>query len=133
MLVAVGNAHSVGLVNANVTMDSLFVQPEEHGVILSDWQYSVEKGDKLVAAPQRWKGDYPQPYLDGKPAGSELDIALCGKVAQRLLRADQPKRLANFFKYCEKTSLDAPTLLREFDALLKSVYGEPRFHRFTLD
>lgn len=133
MLVAVGNAHSVGLVNANVTMDSLFVQPEQHGLVLSDWQYSVEKGEKLIAVPQKWKGDYPERYLEGSPVGPELDIALCGKVAKRLLKDGQPKRLFNFFKYCDNSSLDAPTLLREFDILLQNVYGAPRFHPFSLN
>lgn len=133
MLVAVGNAHDVGLVNGGVTMDSLFIQPEDHGVVLNDWQYSVATGETLKAVPQAWKADYREKYLKKEPVTHSLDINLCATVADRLLAADQPKRMRNFFKVCMKErTLTAQVLLREFDLVLKDIYGAPKFHPFTL-
>lgn len=134
MLVAVGNAHDIGLVHGAVSMDALFVNPEEHGVILADWQYSVPVGESLRAVPQSLKADYPDEALAKKPVKHSLDISLCAKVADRLLESTGPRRMRNFFAVCMKNgNLQANVLLAEFDKLLLELYGEPTFHPFTLN
>lgn len=133
MLVAVGNAHDIGLVNSAITMDTLYIQPEQHGVVLSDWQYSVDEGQTLRAVPPKWKIYYPEIYLNKAKVTPSLDINMCAQVANMLLGKDEPKQFRTFFKVCSKEkTLDASTLLREFDILLERLYGKPKFHPFTL-
>lgn len=134
MLVAVGNAHEIGIVHGAVNLDSLYVHPEKHGVVLSDWQYSVNKGQKLKAVPPKFKSEYPEKFLKGEPVSELLDIIGCAQAASALLADGEPTRMKNFFRACNSLSprIDASRLLAEFDALLKGVYGTPKFHPFTL-
>ncbi len=134
MLIAVGNAHDAGFIHGGINLDSLFIQPEQHGVVLGDWQYSVAKGEKLVAVPANWKSDYPDNYLAGDPVSESIDIMMCGKVAERLLRNEpSAKRMRNFLKVVSKeNAFTAQRLFGEFDILIRGMYGEPKFHPFTL-
>lgn len=134
MLVAIGNAHDIGLVHGAVSMDSLSIHPEEHGVILSDWQYSVKMHESLKAFPRALKSDYPKFALNKEPVNSSLDINLCGKVANNLLEKSGPRQMRRFFSVCMNTRIHrADILLNEFDRMLKGLYGEPKFHSFTLE
>lgn len=134
MLVAVGNAHDLGLAHGAVSMESFSIHPEQHGVVLGDWQYSVEIGEKLKAVPQALKPDYPEYALNGETVGSSLDINLCAAIANKLLEVNGPRQMRNFFKVCAKRrTLSASVLLREFDLLLRNLYGVPKFNPFTLN
>lgn len=134
MLVAVGNAHDVGRIHGAVSMDSFSIHPEEHGVILSDWQYSVESGQSLRAVPQGLKDKYPDSVLSKGTVTANLDINFCGKIASELLDQNGPQKMRDFFNVCQRQqSLPASVLLAEFDRLLYGLYGEPRFHPFTLN
>lgn len=134
MLTAVGNGHDVGLIHGAPTLDAFLIHPEMHGVILSDWQYSVEDGKQLVAVPPEYKEDYPQYVFDKKAATYNLDVYLCAKTAKRLLRKDSAPQFNAFFRACMlNKTLEAKYLLAEFDMLLERLYGKPSFHPFTLN
>lgn len=134
MLTAVGNAHDAGLIHGAPNLDSFLIHPELHGVILSDWQYSVEAGNPLKAVSENFKSDYPAYVFNKVNAGYSLDINLCAKTAKRLLRPDAPRQFNAFFRACElNKTLEAKYLLKEFDDLLERLYGKPAFHPFTLD
>lgn len=134
MLTAVGNAHDAGIIHGAVSLDSLLIHPEQHGLMLTDWQYSVPVDGTLRAVPKALRDDYPDTALSGDPVNHSLDINLCAKVALRLLAADQPSAMRTFFKVCSNPkTLSASVLLREFDILLARLYGPPKFHPFTLN
>lgn len=134
MLTAVGNAHDIGLVHGAPTMDAFLVHPEFHGVILSEWQYSVPSGEKMKALPPTFAGEYPAYVLNKEPATYALDIYLCAVTAQKLLRKDAPRQFNAFFNACKLSKpLEAKYLLKEFDGLLQRLYGPPQFHPFTLN
>lgn len=134
MLTAVGNAHDIGLIHGAPTLDAFLVHPEFHGVILADWQYSVNDGEAMKALPPEFKNDYPEYVFKKENVGYALDIYLCAKMAQKLLRADAPRQLNAFFNACLLTTpLEAKYLLGEFDDLLGRLYGPPKFNPFTLN
>lgn len=133
MLVAVGNAHDVGLVHGAPTADAFFIHPEMHGVVLGGWQYSVKTGASLVAVPTDFKNYYPAAALSKSPVDYRLDVHVASKTASDLLRDDQPRALRAFFKGCQVASPpQAKHLLAEFDDLLDRLYGKRSFHQFTM-
>lgn len=134
MLTALGNAHDLGLVHGAPTLDSFLIFPEQHGIILSEWQYSVESGQALKALQGEYQKDYPEKVFNKEAVDYRLDLQLAAKAAQRLLRKDAPRQFNIFFKACMTTkNFTAAELLREFDILLERLYGKPTFHPFTLN
>lgn len=133
MLVAIGNAHDIGLIHGAPTMDAFQIHDEMHGIILGNWHYSVEDGNSLTAVPSNWSNLYPQYALKKEAIDYKLDIEIAAKTAAALLNKDEPRQLFAFFKGCALTSTPtADKLLAEFDALLLRLYGEPRFNKFSL-
>lgn len=134
MLVAIGNAHDIGLIHGAPTMDAFQIHAEQHGIILGNWHYSVEDGQSLTAVPSNWKNLYPQYALQKEAVSYNLDIEIAAKTAASLLNKDEPRQLFAFFKGCSvQNTPPADKLLAEFDALLLRLYGNPRFNKFTLE
>lgn len=134
MLVAVGNAHELGIVNGAPNFDSFMIHDAQHGMILTDWQYSVEIGQPLKAFSSKYKAYYPKYALEGEPVDDRLDLYIISKMAELLLAQGQPQQLRSFFKGCQLLKVpNAAELLREFDTLLERVYGERKFNVFSLD
>jgi hypothetical protein len=134
MLVAIGNAHDVGLIHGAPTMDAFQIHAEMHGIILGNWHYSVSDGDPLKAVPSNWSNLYPGYALKKDPVSYRLDIEIASKTAAALLNKDEPRQLFAFFKGCSVTSTPkASELMAEFDNLLLRLYGNPRFNPFTLE
>lgn len=134
MLVAVGNAHDLGIVNGAPTLDAFLINAEEHGIILTDWQHSVPVGEPLKAVPGEYQKVYPEGALKKEPVDGRLDIHIIATMAEQLLAPNDGYPLRNFFKGCKlETTPNASQLLAEFDELLNRVYGKRRFNLFRLD
>lgn len=134
MLVALGNAHDIGIVNGAPVLESWLIHPELHGIILADWSYSIASGETLKAVPEKARHLYPEKYLQKQPVSGTLDINLASRVAEQLLASGEPSQLFAFFKGCRLASTPkASKLLAEFDDLLLRIYGKPRFSPFTLN
>lgn len=134
MLVAIGNAHDIGLIHGAPTVDAFQIHDDQHGIILGNWHYSVQDGQPLKAVPSDWADLYPTYALTKEPVGYKLDIEIAAKTATELLNRDEPRQLFAFFKGCTLTSTPpASKLMAEFDALLLRLYGSPRFNPFTLN
>jgi hypothetical protein len=133
MLVAVGNAHDIGLVNGAPNVDAFMVHDEKHGIVLTDWQYSVPLGTPLKAVPSAYKDIYPKYALEKEPVDDRLDIHIIATMAERLLADTEPRQLFAFFKGCKLANVPrAAVLLAEFDKLIDRLYGERKFNQFTL-
>ena len=133
MLIAVGNAHDLGLVHGAPDLNAFYIKPDVHGVILNNWQYSVETGKALSAIPTSARDDYPQSVFDKKPVDYTLDIRLIAKAAERLFNPDIPRQFKAFMNGCMVARTpEARYLLAEFEELLVRLYGPPAFHKFTL-
>ena len=133
MLVAVGNTADMGISHGACTPESFMIHPEEHGLILRDWQYSVPLGEPLVAVPTDYRDLYPESILKKSATNRQLDVSMAAKTASRLLDDDAPDALKSFFKGCMQGSLPtAAELLKEFDSILRNVYGAPKFQHFSM-
>lgn len=133
MLVAVGNAHDLGIVNGSPNVDAFMIHDAMHGIILTDWQYSVEVGQPLKAVPEVYKSLYPKYALQKQPVDGKLDIYIIASMAERLLAPTEPRQLFTFFRGCKLSSVpEASVLLAEFDRLLDRLYGKRKFNIFSL-
>ena len=132
-LVALGNTHDIGLVHGAPNLDALWIHPELHGLLLNHWGYSVNSGEPLKALPQEFKTDYPEKVFNKEPVDYKLDLMLAAKTMLSLLDEKAPKQLNTFFKGCALASTPiAAELLYEFDELLVRLWGERKFHAFTM-
>lgn len=133
MLIAVGNTHDAGFIHGGAHLDSFLIHPKFHGLVLINWQYSVEKGAPAHALAKSAQKIYPKYVLDKEPLKTDLDISLASNAALQLLDGKAPKRLRTFIKnmalYPEK---DAANALYETDEMLKEVYGPKTFHEFRM-
>lgn len=133
MLVAVGNAHDAGLVHGGISDNAFIIHPQFHGLMLRNWQYSVETGEALSAIDPSVRDLYPGSVFEKKPQDYRLDVRMAALVAQKLLEDKAPRQLRIFFSGCLVSSVPHPaSLLNEFDDLLLRVYGEPKFHEFRM-
>lgn len=133
MLVAVGNAHDMGIVNGAPNVDAFMIHDEMHGIILADWQYSVPVGGTLKAVPSTYRDIYPEYALNKEPVDGSLDIHIISAMAEGLLEDNSPRQLFSFFQGCRLDKVPAASvLLAEFDQLLDRLYGKRTFHKFKL-
>lgn len=134
MLVAVGNAHDVGIVHGAPTLEAFLIHPEQHGIMLDRWEYSVANGEPLKSIPAVYKDIYPDYVFAKEPVDHSLDINILAHTIRSLMREDAPVQFKAFLTACgRKKTLSASRLLTEFDALLLRLYGAPKFHPFTLN
>lgn len=133
LLVAVGTAHDVGQIHGAVVPERVLVQPENHGIILTDWTCSVPDGDKVVAIDSRYKDVYPARTLRYKTAAKNLDMYMLGLTMEMLVDPDTPRPLVAFYHGCQASNVPkASELLGEFNELIERVYGKRRFHTFAM-
>lgn len=149
LLMALGYAHSQGVLHGAITPEHILIYPQQHGVILVDWCYSsiVNDPDTEVhspikaIAPSR-KDFYPAEVFDKATPTEALDIFMAAKSIIWLLGGDPetrnmpfsvPSRLRAFLRGCTQPEAtmrpgNAWVLLQEFDDMLKRL-GEPFYPR----
>lgn len=133
ILIAIANSHDQKFIHGAINLDTILIQPEQHGVVLVGWEYSIEKGDYLKAIPQKYKNLYPDYVFKKETTPPSLDILLAAKTMEQLFGPTTPVQLKTFFKGCQLSSLPHPAqLLQEFDELLVRLYGPKKFHEFKM-
>jgi serine/threonine protein kinase len=131
--IAMDTAHNAGVAHGAVFPEHVMVHPTMHGVVLIDWSYSQEKGEKLTSAvPSRLKqGWYGSNY--DKPLDHRLDVHQAAWTLESLLPKTGARPFRAFFNGCRVAS--APTageLFVEFDELLTRIYGKRKYIPFTM-
>jgi hypothetical protein len=137
LLVALGAAHRAGLVHGAVLPEHVLIHPDEHGLVLVDWCYSVAPGGPVRALVARYRDAYPPEVPARKPATSATDLYLASGLMLRLMGERVPPALRRFATGCRLAAprmrpQDAWRLLAELDDLLQSLYGPRRFRPFTI-
>jgi hypothetical protein len=136
LLTGLGWAHRSGLVHGAVLPAHVLIHPEEHGVVLVDWCYSVATGTPLTALVAQHRADYPPEALAKQPATPATDIYLATVLMRRLIR-QPPAPIACFLDGClydapRMRPQDAWALLAELDEVLFACFGPRKFRPFTL-
>ncbi|WP_426511471.1 serine/threonine protein kinase [Dactylosporangium sp. McL0621] len=138
LLVALGLAHRAGVVHGAIVAQHVLIEPDEHGVVLVDWCYSVSQPDEPIAAlVPGHRDDYPPEVLSRGTPGAYTDIHMAAGLMSGLMGDRAPKALRRFADGCRLPSPrrrpdDAWSLLGEFDELLHRLYGPRKFRPFVL-
>lgn len=153
LLVALGYAHSNDVIHGAVTPNSIYIQPEYHGVVLDDWYWAVVKDGSefpiITSVPIGYKDWYPSEVVAKLPPSFGTDIAMAAKSMVWLMGGDivtgrlpntVPKPIYAFFKGCMQHNQHARPqsawyLLKEFDELLERLgapYYPRKFRPFTV-
>ncbi len=130
MLVAVGNAHDAGYAHAAPTITAFHIKPQTHEVKLNEWQYSQELGQPVTMLTP----DTRKHYTDDKTTSVKKDLQITAEAIVKIMNTrTTAKRMQNFLKAMTRYPTDtAAEGLGEFDALLKDLYGERKFHVFRM-
>ena len=150
VLIALDFAHTNKVIHGSVLPVHILIHPEQHGVVLIDWSYSVLD----PAATHTWisaiSSDYrawyptevfarqePQPGLDISMAASCMIDVLGGDPQQRSMPASVPWQIQSHLQGCtlprpHQRPQDARILLQEFDELLARLWGPRKFHVFSM-
>ncbi|WP_329109776.1 molecular chaperone DnaJ [Micromonospora sp. NBC_01699] len=138
LLVALGWAHRAGVVHGAVLPEHVLIEPDQHGVVLVDWCYSVTtEGGSVPALVARYRDWYPPEVAKRAPATPATDIHLASGCMRWLMGTGAPDALFRFIRGCTQPSprrrpQDAWRLLAELDELLEKLYGPRRFRRLVL-
>ncbi|MET7423211.1 serine/threonine protein kinase [Dactylosporangium sp. NPDC005555] len=138
LLAALGLAHRAGVVHGAIVPEHVLIQPDDHGVVLVDWCYSVsEPGDRIPAIVPHRRDHYPAEVLDRETPGPYTDLAMAARVMADLMGDRAPQALRRFADGCRLSSPrqrpdDAWKLLGELDDLLHRLYGPRKFRPFVL-
>lgn len=137
LFVVLGLAQQVGVVHGAVTPDHILIQPDQHGLVLVDWCYSVETGAKVPAISPYWRDLYAPEILAKEPVDASTDLFMASKTMLWMLGPNPPTQFAAFVK---GTALQAKSrrpqdpweLQREFDELIDRLFGPRKFRPFSM-
>jgi serine/threonine protein kinase len=149
LLVILGFAHRSSVIHAAVLPANIYIQSEQHGLMLCNWHYSVydpaRSGEMLAAVNASYPAWYPAEVRGGDSPVFGTDIAMSAKCMIYLLGGDGENRTLPAFiptpvqMFLRGSSLpgrrapqDAWALLQEFDELLERLWGERKFHPFEM-
>lgn len=137
LLVAIGFAHRNGFIHGAILPEHVLIEPVLHGLVLIDWCYAVEDGDRICAMVPARETFYPSEVRAKQAAVAATDIYMATRVLTHLLGTGMPPAMRAFADGCCSTNPaarpdDAWALKDEFDGLLERLYGERRFRAFPL-
>jgi hypothetical protein len=146
LLTVLGFCHRQGRLHGAVLPCHVLLDAAGHGLRLVGWGQSVVPGHRIRAVSERYKDWYPPEVHRRQGAGPATDLFLAARcliylaggdpVANRMPEA-VPTPLRRFLATCLLESArmrpdDAWAVQDEFDALLRQVYGPPKFHELNL-
>ena len=146
LLTALGFAHRCGLVHGAVLPPHVLVHAEGHGLKLVGWAHTVETGQCLLTGSARFGDWYPPEVRRKESAGPATDICLAARCLVYLAGGDPvsdrmpdslPRAMGGFLRSCllegpRMRPDDAWGLLDEFDAMLRDLYGAPKYQRLEM-
>lgn len=146
ILYALMYVHTNDVVHAALTPDHVLIEPELHGVVLIDWKYAVDAGERLVALPSGARGMYPAEVLDRQPVTRSVDLFMAARCMAYVLGGDpvtgelpskQPRQIQAFLNgtalaRASARPQDAASLRDEFTELIERLWGPRRFRPFHM-
>jgi serine/threonine protein kinase len=146
LLTVLGFCHSQAVVHGAVLPCHVMIDAESHGLQLVGWGQSVAYGRPMETVPTRYADWYPPEVQKNQPAGPATDLFLAARCLVYLAGGDPvtnalpeavPLPMQRFLATCLLESPrmrpdDAWALLEDFEALLRSLYGPPKFHPLHL-
>ena len=130
--------HQAGYVNGSITPDNFFIDAETHNGKLLDFSYSVKPNSIMTAINGKYKDLYPKEIFEKKSVTFGLDIYMAANCLEYLLGIQNiPVNISSFIRYCKLGLATRPqdtlSLHTEFQQILETIFGEPKFHQFNME
>jgi serine/threonine protein kinase len=146
LLTVLGFVHRQNLLHGAVLPCHALIHAAGHGLQLVGWGGSVAVGQCIRNIPARYQDWYPPEVQHQRPASPATDLFLAARCLIYLAGGDPvtnrmpeavPLPMQRFLKTCLLDSAamrpdDAWALMEDFDDLLYTLYGPPKFHELTL-
>lgn len=146
LLDVLGAVHQTDVIHGALTPENVLIEPDMHGLMLTNWSCSIVRGGRVPAASRKYRTWYAPEVLAKDAAGRGSDIYLaartmlgvCGSTDHvATFPAAWPRTLRAFFRGCliedpRRRPRDAWALLEDFDEVLERTYGPRRFRPFTM-
>lgn len=136
LLEALYHTHNAGIVHGALTPGNICINIEDHGLVLTEWGYSVTIGETMSAISAPFESWYPPEVFAKAPVSTALDIYMAARCLEFLL-AGNAALFAPFLRACllppaNRRPSDAGALREDFGNLLLSLFGKPAFSPFTM-
>lgn len=126
--------HDAGYLHGSPFIDSILIEPEAHGVMLKDWQYSVPLGEKLSLIDMKAKKNYPSWAKDRDATKTgKLDVLIAASAFKELASRNPatPIWMTRFFDYLTKyPTTTAHKAFEEFTEVVDENWGRV-FHSMS--
>ncbi len=131
IMLALTWAHAAEIVHGAITPEHILVSKSNHGIVLCGWIHSGKPGDAIKIVPRKYKDTYPELAVKSKTLHPEMDVAMAAAIARKACGDDTPMQIRAYLSAISNTNcvsgVGTWNLHQEFDAVLKRVYGAPKF------
>lgn len=135
LLHALRLVHNEGYLHGAILPCNVLVQPEGHGVTLSDWAYSFKRPGRLKALVKAYREWYPpEVFQKGNMLGG-TDIYMAAQCMEWIMMGQQvPDAITHFLKGCQLPVRphQAKVVFYQFDKVVERLWGEKKFHEFSM-
>jgi len=138
LMMALGFAHSSGLLHLAINLENIWIQPEQHGLVLVEWEPAIKQGEILSAPINHHRQTVIAPELiEGCQPTTAADIYMAVSCMREIIAEPMPEKLRTFFNGClfeqpSKRPYDAWEVKEEFDQLLEKLWGARKFRPFAV-
>ncbi|MBL8793843.1 MAG: molecular chaperone DnaJ [Planctomycetia bacterium] len=146
LLTVLGFIRRQGWVHGAVLPCHVLIHPEQHGLQLVGWGQGVPEGQRIRSLSARYRTWYPPEVFAKQAAGPATDLYLAARCIVYLAGGDPatdwlpdavPPPLQRFLRTCllpgpRMRPDDAWDVLEDFNDVLRSLYGPPKFHALQL-
>jgi hypothetical protein len=150
LLIALGFAHARGVIHGAVLPPHILIEPDQHGLILTDWLYAlpepIEPDASLAAIVSAYEAWYPPEVFARQTLTSGLDIFMGARCMVYLLGGNPitgelpttvPAAITSFFRGCllpapQHRPQQAWAVLDEFTRLIERLWGPRTFRPFAM-
>ncbi len=146
LFTVLGFCHRQGVLHGAVLPCHVLLDAASHGLQLIGWGQNSPIGRRIEGVSPRYADWYPSEVKNHQPAGPATDLFLAarclvylsgGEPLTNRMSETVPAPMQRFLATCFVESPrmrpdDAWALQEEFAALLRRLYGPPKFHPLTL-
>jgi len=129
----------VGYCHAGINPDSIYIIPENHGMMCISFYHMVAMGTKLRSASGKYSNLYPHKIFDHKKATSNIDIELAKRTAIYLLgdksaTGNKLRKTHNeeIIDFLQKTDYDGLETYKEYRSILKKHFDTKQFNKLII-
>lgn len=133
--------HQTDRVHAGLVPESVYVDPETHGIQVVSFYHMTRLGERLRTVSGKYQNWYPPSVFRDKIASPDIDLAMVKRIASFLLgdpsghgaRLRMNKDIdAEFVDFLLRTDHDAHETFKSYRSTIRRLHGEPKFHVLEL-